>query len=429
MADVSAAAGKTGADSLRWNFFANVMDGALFSFGMSFVSQLTVLPLLVRSIGGGNVAVGLIPVVWTLGFNFPQFLIVGRAERQASKKPLLLKTAIGQRIPWLLLALVTYFFFGRVSMGAALAIFFVLYSMAAVGGSLNLPVWFDLIARLTPVRWRGRLFGIRSVAGSLLGIVGGAVVSAVLGEAASPEGFGLLLLLAFLSLVASYIFLMTLKEPSAGARPVVRTAGPGPVRTLLRQLRVNRNLRNFIVADSLQISAGMALAFLTVVGVERFSLPASAAGTFTMIVMGSMIAGGLVFGAVADRFGHRTNLFIGAAATFLSAVIALLAKSPALYVVVFVCAGLTVALGTISRLPFLAELAGEGERPSVIALANMISSPFVFWGAIGGVVADAAGYEWVFLIAGCFALCAAVWLLVMVRDPRTEISRPAVPYE
>ncbi len=409
----------------RWNFFANVMDGALFAFGMSFAAQMTVLPLLVRNIGGGNVAVGLIPVVWTLGFNFPQFLIADFAERQPRKKPLLLKTAFWQRIPWLLLAVAAYFVFGRVGSAAALALFFSLYAMAAVAGSLNLPVWFDLIAELTPVHWRGRLFGIRSVTGSLLGILGGAIVASVLGRPNSTEGFAFLLLLAFLGTCVSYLFVMSLKEPVAVKEPA-RKEQTGSAGSVLRHLAANRNLRNFIIADALQISSAMALAFITVAAVDRFALPASAAGTFTMIVMGSSIAGGLLFGAVGDRFGHRTNLILSAILTFCLALVALAAPTVEVFAIVFVCAGLTTSLGMISRLPFLAELAGEGERPSVIALANMISSPFVFWGAIGGFVANTMGYNAVFAMTAIFAVAGIAWLLLMVRDPRFAGSRQPV---
>ncbi len=400
----------------RWNFFANVMDGALFSFGMSFAPQLTVLPLLVRSIGGGNVAVGLIPVVWTLGFNFPQFLIAGYAERQARKKPLLLKTAVWQRLPWLFLSLAAYFLFGRVGSGVALVVFFALYAMAAVCGSLNLPVWFDLVAELTPARWRGRLFGTRLVTGSLLGILGGAIVASVLSESSSAGGFAFLLLLAFLGTCASYAFLLTLKEPAAAALPV-RDERQGTTRPVVRHLATNRNLRNFIIADALQISATMALAFITVTAVDRFILPDSAAGTFTVIIMGSTIAGGLVFGAVGDRFGHKTNLILAAVITLTLALIAVSAGTAEVFSAVFVCAGLTTALSQISRLAFLAELADEGERPSVIALANMISSPFMFWGAIGGALANTLGYNAVFLLTAFFAAAAALWLLIAVRDP------------
>src|SRR5512135_1839415 len=152
------------------------MDGFFYALALSLVSQQTVLPVYVRNLGGGNIAIGLIPVLWTFGFNFPQVFIVDYAQRVPRKKGLLLKTAIGQRLPWLLIAVASFYFTGH----AALVLFFLLFALAAVGGSLNLPVWFDLIAKLTPLRRRGRLFAARSIAGAAAGLLGGGITTFIL---------------------------------------------------------------------------------------------------------------------------------------------------------------------------------------------------------------------------------------------------------
>ena len=411
------AEGGGGSSAASWNFFANVMDGALFSLGLSFGSQQTILPVLVRDIGGGNIALGLIPVVWTLGFNAPQILIAPLARRTPVKKPLLLRTAMFQRIPWLMLAAAAFFLFGRVPSAVALPVFFVILGLAALGGSFNLPVWFDLVAKLTPVRRRGRLFGARSILGALLGAAGGWVAARILGAVESPVSFSILLALSFCAMMFSYLFLLTLREPPE--TPPVHPGRPaGEPRGFIAILRTDRNLRRFLVADALQISAGMGLAFFTVHGLKKFALPDSAAGIFTALMMGGTIAGSLIFGPLADRRGHRINLMAGAGATFLSALAALFAPDPVTYGIVFVCAALTITLGTISRLPLLAELSPDAERPSVVALANLVTSPFVFCGVAGGFIADAAGYEYVFGLAALFALSALLWLWFMVEEPR-----------
>jgi ketosteroid isomerase-like protein len=38
--------------TVRWNFSANVMDGALYAFALSFVSLSTVVPVLVKKMWG-----------------------------------------------------------------------------------------------------------------------------------------------------------------------------------------------------------------------------------------------------------------------------------------------------------------------------------------------------------------------------------------
>lgn len=399
------------------------MDGALFAFAMSFVSLQTVLPVFVKKMGGSNVAVGLIPVLWTIGFNFPQILIVNYAQRAPLKKKLMLKTALAQRIPWLLLAIASYFLVTEEGSDISQILFFVLFTLAAVGGSINLPVWFDLIAKITPVHMRGRLFAVRSIAGSILGILGGWVVKIVLDTVPYPENFALLVMLAFSMMMMSYIFLLSLKEEVEVSGKVKLVHGDY-LRRLPTILGRERNYRNFLVADALIITATMAHAFFAVNAIEKFSLSDAYAGTFTIVMMASMIVGSLFFGYLADHFGHRLNLLISAVSTAIASLVALLASGVELYLVVFVGSAITVGLGGISRLSLIAELCSEGERPTYIALANMITSPFVLSGILAGWIANYLGYNGVFSIAGVFALASAIWLMTMVEEPRKRGLRP-----
>ncbi|HOC26405.1 MAG TPA: hypothetical protein PKJ13_13905, partial [bacterium] len=213
----------SGGRVLRHNFFANMMDGALYAFGLSFASQQTVLPVFVQKIGGGNVAIGLIPVLWMLSFNLPQILIASHAQRQRHKKRLLLKTAMGQRLPWLLLAVLAFFILPRVTPLAGLMLFFIIYASAGIGGSINLPVWFDIFAKMTPISLRGRLFAARMILGGVLGIGAGIAVRHILDWLPYPGNFGLLFLLTFAAMLVSYFFLTILKEPRSARS---RTAAP-----------------------------------------------------------------------------------------------------------------------------------------------------------------------------------------------------------
>ena len=401
----------------RRNFTANVMDGALYAFGLSFMSQQTVFPIFVRNIGGGNIAVGLIPVVWTFGYNASQMFIVSRAQKARRKKALFLKTAMGQRIPWLFLALMTFFIVPRVNTTAALVVVFLGWGLASVGSGFNLPVWFDLIALVTPVRRRGRLFAARNVLGAVLGIVGGATAALVLGAVDFPANFALLTALAFLMMMVSYTFLTRIVEP-------IVTPGPPPPhaqswRTAVGELLgAEQRFRRFLVGDALQITAGIANGFLTVYAFERFHLSDAYAGSFTMVMMAGTIAGSLVFGVLADRFGHKVNMLISAGSTLLACVIALTAATVPWYSVVFVLASWSITLTGISRLPLIAELCTPAQRPSYVAVTNLLTAPFVLMGIIAGWLVDSMGFTALFLFAGMVAAASCIWWYAMVEEPR-----------
>ncbi|MCI0699186.1 MFS transporter [candidate division KSB1 bacterium] len=413
---------------LKWNFVANVCDGAIFSLAMSFVSLQTVLPVFVKKIGGSNVAVGLIPVLWTVGFNFPQIFIANFTQRFARKNKLVLTTAMVQRTPWLLLALLSFFLVARTNTEIGLLLFFSVFALAAIGGSINLPVWFDLVAKITPVDLRGRLFGVRQVLGAMLGVFGGWVVTKVLAAVAYPASFALLFLLAFITMMVSYIFLAILKEEN-GARPEKQVSYKSYLRSLPRILRQQHNYRNFLIADALLITATMASAFYTVSALEKFSLADAHAGTFIIVMMTSMMAGNLFFGYLADHFGHRLNLLLAAIVTAGTCLTALLAPTVEIYLLVFAGAAFTIGLTGISRLPIITEFCSNAERPTYIALTNMITSPFVLSGLAGGWLANRFGYDTVFIIATILALASAVWLAQKVEEPRKLNFSTVVRYE
>lgn len=402
---------------VRRNFALNVLDGALFTLGINLVSRQAVLPLLVTQIGGGAIAVSLITVLWTVGFYLPQFLIAGRVGREPRKKRLMLRTAVAQRLPWLCMALLAAFGLERVSADVGLISFFAVFGLAAVMGSLSVPVWFEMVAKLTPVRLRGRMFGLRVIFSGLFGMGAGWAAEFILERMAYPDSFALLFVLAFVMMIGSYVCLALLEENEDAPTDGVSYADI--VRRIPSILRHEPNFRNFLVADALLMASLSAEAFYAVHAFERFGLSSGFAGRFTAVLMASSVIGSVVFGYLGDRIGHRLNLALMGASTALACTVAVLAPSAEAYYLVFVGASFATTLQLISRLPIVAEICGERDRPIYLALANIVSSPFALCGLLAGWLAQSAGYTPVFLVLGGMALCALLWLLLFVREPRT----------
>jgi MFS family permease len=402
---------------VRKNFVINTFDGAIYSFAMSFVALSTVMPVFVKNVTGSNIYVGLIPVLWTLGFNFPQIIMANYVRRLPYKKPLLLITALAQRLPWLFLAIFAWFFVNTTPPWLQILLFFTLFMLAAVCGSINLPGWFDLVAKLTPVQLRGRLFASRSLIGALLGITGGLTVRFVLDNVAYPYSFSILFFAAFTVMMISYSLLFFLKEPIPNAQadhiPYYEFFAriPGLIKN-------QKNYRNYLIADALLISSLMADAFFILHAINKFSLSEASAGIFTIIMMGSVISGNIIFGYLADKHGHKLNLFLAASSSFLACIIAIFAPTAFLYSAVFIFAAFTTTLLQLSRLTIIAELCAEDDRPSYVAITNMITAPFILFGVAGGWIANLYGYNFVFLIAAFFALISLIWFGQKVREPR-----------
>lgn len=403
---------------VKRNFFLNVFDGAVFSFAMSFVSLQTVFPVLVKKVSGSDFAIGLIPVIWAAGFNFPQIFIANYVRKIGFKKPLMIKTALGQRLPWLLISILVFFFIEDMHPNVALIFLLASLGLAAIGGSLNLPGWFDLISKLTPVQLRGRLFAYRSVVGAVLGILGGVVVIIVLDSFSYPENYGILFLTTFIVMMISYVFLFFIKEEKPNP-PQQLFSQMEFYRRLFSILKREKNFRNFLVFDSLMMLANMSHAFFAVYAIEKFSLPESYAGTFTIVMMTSMIIGSLYFGYVADRYGHRINLIWASAFTGFASLVALFSPYVQLYYLVFVGASLNLTVLMVSRLTIIAEICSEDDRPTYVALMNMVTAPFILSGMFGGIIVNVLGFNTLFLIAAIISVVSLLWLILKVIEPRS----------
>jgi MFS family permease len=402
---------------VKHNFVVNTLDGAFYSFAMSFVSLSTVMPVFIKNIGGSNVAVGLIPVIWTLGFNFPQVLIANYVRQKKYKKPLLIITALGQRLPWLLLGLLCWFFFNKNNTDLQLILFFACLLLAAIAGSINLPGWFDLVAKITPITLRGRLFASRSIIGAIFGILGGWIVKIVLDHYSYPVNFSILLFLAFIIMMISYSLLFLIKEKESNAS--INTLQNKEFFKRIPSLIIHqKNYRNFLIADSLLISSLMADAFYALYAIKKFSLSDAYAGAFTIIMMISVIFGNILFGYIADKFGHRINLMMAAGTSFSACMISLIAPSPILFYFVFVFSAFTATLLQLSRLTIIAEICAEEDRPTYIAITNLLTSPFILSGILGGLIANSFGYNYVFILAAFLSLSSFLWYLKKVKEPR-----------
>lgn len=112
-------------------------------------------------------------------------------------------------------------------------------------------------------------------------------------------------------------------------------------------------------------------------------------------------------------------LCLAAAWMVVGALAALLAQRVEVYYLAFVGSAFTLGLRTISRLPIVAELCGEEDRPTYVALMNVLTAPFVLAGDAGGWAASRFGYDVVFTAAAVLALASGLWFAGAVRELRT----------
>jgi MFS family permease len=407
-----------------WNFGANLWDIAFITFGMSLVSQTTIMPLLVSELTASKIVIGLIPVIYRLGFLLPQFLTANFSERLRVSKPfVMLLGGLGERVPYLLIGLVVLWL-AVPAPTLTLALFYLLLATTATTNGMATPAWFSMIAKVIPVHRRGLWSGVARSLGALLGIAGGAFSGRLLTNWPFPQNYGYSFLAAFAFVAISWLGLAANREP---ASPSVKphTSLGSYLRRLPEVLRRDNNYVRFVISRSVAIVGAMAGGYFVVYGKENIEGALEQVGTLTAILIGTQAVTNLLWGLLADRKGHKVVLCAAAAFMAVTATIAWLASSPAWLWVTFGLLAVSMSGESVSRMNIILEFCAPEDRPTYIGLTNTLLAPATLAPILGGALATWFSYRGMFVVAAIFSVAGSVLLAFWVKEPRAVGYAPA----
>lgn len=402
----------------RWNFVVNLWDIIFIMLGISMISRETVMPVLINQLTDSKLAIGLIPAIYSLGSSLPQLLIANFSERLRYKKPfVMLVGGAGERGGYLLIGL-SIWLFAETAPGLTLVLFFVFLAYSAFCMGIGTPPWFDMIAKVIPTRRRGVWSGAGHGLGALTAVAGAYFVGYVLEAFAYPQNFVILFLVGFAIMMVSWVGLALTREPPS-TTVKARVTMISYLQQLPALLRRDHNYARFLLSRTVAVLGTMATGFYMVYGIERFAVAGSTVGFLTAVLVASQALLGLVWGVVADRWGHKLVLTSGALLLMAAAVTAWFATGPVWLTAVFLLLGAAIAAELTSSLNIILEFCAPADRPTYIGLTNTLLAPTLALAPIlGGWLAAFTGYRSLFLTAAICAGLGALLLLLWVREPR-----------
>lgn len=411
----------------RFNFAAFLIDASGWFLGMSFLSSTTILPYYVRNLTSSDEAIGAIPAVIAIGSLLPQVFSAPSSERRPIQRRFVLAVASLERIPYLVLAGVT-FFVGLQAGSLLLTCFFVCIAANAVAMGVNTPAYAAMLSKVIRPDLRGRLYGVGNAVSGVLGVGGAAACAWLLATYPPRIAFSLCFLIGFVVLAITVVPLGFVREPPG------RVEEAQPFGAYLRGaagvLSSDRDFARFLVSQALLSVAITASAFYTVHAMDRFNIPkqqSSEIGAFNMALILAAVVGGILWGHVADRRGNRVVLAVGTAALIVVPIAAIHAPSVAFFTGLFFANGLATAAWDLSSFNIVMEFSRPERVPTYSALRALVIGP------VRGVAPLAASWlaqvrkeEWGY--APVFLLCAAcalvsLLLLLRMREPRHDLGR------
>lgn len=417
-----------------WNVRMLVADSALFTLGMNFVGQNTVLPSLLVRLSASEVVVGLASGLIGGAWLLPQLLVASAMARVRRQVPTIAVSAWASRPLFLVMALIIALY-GNTD--PALTVVVVIGGFAiwsALDAVVSVP-WFQFVGRALPPRRRGRVLGFSQSLGALGGIGAGVVVRFVLSPHSPwsfPHNYAALFVASGACFMLAALALTLLREPPA-TLPEHEVPSFRQVLALLPRILIDDHpFRRLVQVRLVAGFVSMASAFYILYAMRELGLGAEVTGLFVSAQVLGSLAAGMVTGYVQDHLGPLTHLRV---VIILSAIAPLLALAsgplatllgPSVlypYLVLYFFLGLYAASPTWPYFNWILEYVGEARRPLYIGMINTLGALTMLAPAIGGWIARQVSYPTVFGAAILFALSAFA-LSFRLPDTR-KMHRPS----
>lgn len=401
---------------LKFNFIVGLIDGGLFGVGLGFGSFVAVLPLFVSHMTDSALLIGLIPAIHGAGWQLPQLLAAGYTSRARRVKPLMLKATLHERVSYLGLAAVA-FFLARMDVSVALWLTFILLVWQSLGAGFAANPWQTMVTKVMPPEMHGTFFGVQSAAFN--GFAGLSAIAAgyMLEKLPSPLDFTLCFIATFVFFMISFAVVAQTREREADLPEIAEHPQAFWGRSL-DILKRDRNFTAFLAVRSISQFAGVGISFYLVYAVKELGMTESLAGIMTSVLLISQVAFAPLMGRLGDRWSHRGVMILGGLGATASAVLAWFADSVGWFYPVFLLAAIAIVAIWTVPIALTVSFAQEHERPIYIGLSNTVSAPATIVAPlIGGWIADAAGYDAMFIFSALCGLLMVATLIFFVNEP------------
>ena len=367
------------------NFWCHVIEGMLAVVGLQFASDLEVLPLLVKRLGGSNTIVGVVQALITASVAAP-LLLAPKMEAIVKRKGIVLVLGVFMRVPTLVVGL-SLIAFGISWPGLALVMVSGALIVRKLAGGLLNPMWMDLLAETIPPGKQSRLMGSRTFLSALVGLPCALFAGWVLDAYVFPGNYAALYVVAFIFLAGSWlVFALVDDVPDEVPEREEQTAGRYYGR-LGAALKDDHNYRNFLLTQMFRHAAFAGVAFYVITAEEFHGMEVGVVVAGMMICrrVGRMI--GPVLGTwISENMGEKRAIQFGNLGAACSALMAATAPRGAGWIVV--AAALVWSIGGTSRhvgsqavalklYPRGRRVGYQSLRMVAIALTGLLISPLM----------------------------------------------------
>lgn len=405
--------------NLRRNFGATLIHGVFGMTGFRLIYAPTIIPAYIHLLTGNSAAVGLGTALLQFGSTISPIASGARVETRKRIMPYAIRVGSMMRVMILGLALAGWLLSGPWLLGVTFALFL---ALGFFSGAQRVAFQM-LMAKVIPIRRRGRLQGIRNLAGGAIAAGLAWFAGHVLIEQnVLGNGYATTFLLAFLLTSVGLIALqLRLHEPDA---PVTREALPWRERMRdFPKLLENRDFKYFLIAQAFATAGRVGLPFWTIYVGDRLGLDGALIGGLSLAFLGADTLSNLAWGQLGDRAGFRVVYLAALVATLGGVGLLVVGVGPVPLYAAFAMMGIGSSGWQMASATMVLEFGEHEDIPMRLGFATTVEGAVA---AVGPLLAGTSvalfGYTPLLIVTAAALALAALVILARVREPRQRAT-------
>jgi len=359
---------------LTRNYLAMVFDAGLYIGAMAFLAANTVLPTMIKTLGGPQWVQAMMPNMTRIGFSVLPILTAHRLERLRRVKSFCLLVGVFQRLPFLFALLALLFL---AESHPVLCVGFVAAApfLSGLFGGVSMSAYFELNRRVIPTKRLSSAVSFRLILGCLIGLVAGPVVSYVLYKHPGTAGFTILHAITVILLSISLLFFTIIKEvepPEIHKKP---SRFKRNLKKAFLHLRKESNRRSYLIQFAFGLGWVIIFPFLPKHVMATVGENDGYIGHLLLMQMIGMIAGNLLSAWIGDRFGGKMLILVSRCVQIVGCCLIFIVYTKIGVSVLYFVIGMGFSMSMVGNNTVKMELCGRKNRITWFSMANLVILP------------------------------------------------------
>ncbi|OGV56229.1 MAG: hypothetical protein A2X45_12100 [Lentisphaerae bacterium GWF2_50_93] len=387
--------------------------------GMCFLSAETILPGIVKELGGANWLISLMPVMMGLGWFLPPLFTAHIVERLHKVKRYTLIVGLFQRAPYLLAGLLLLFY-KDISTTSALFIVALAPLLSGFFGGIGATSFWELTSRIIPRDRMASVNSLRLIMTVLLGIAAGFAVKDILSAHPGNAGYGILHLIAFAFISLSWVAIamvdeVHLPEKKPGSKTVDLIDNLSSVPDIIRN---DSRFRNLMISTFFGFGYYVTIPFLAIHAMNVLNKDLSFAGVLLTAQMLGGITGNIAAGFVGDYYGCRRILIISRSMSIILFSLLPFTRTQWHFLILFFIFGAAFFMDRVANMAYPMQISPDDRRPTYVSLITVIMFPAALSASLLSSFAKSIFHG--ILPSACITVVAMIISLVFVLKIRED---------